>query len=434
MLPPSQKEPILKKFEFGFIYGIIASFPITYLGIKHGVNSALYSLTLMSIISWLILTKNKWALNLKSLDGIIFLSFSSLFLTTLLSQIARSDFYLASFDGPSRLLFAGMVFLYLKDKPLPYISILKIAIPTGILVLLAIIYTHPEYSAAWGGRFASKFVDPNSLGSQTLILSLICLFLISTNNSLVENLLLTTGLLASIYISIFAGSRGGWIAAPFILGLWVYLKSNTNNKKPVRKLFEFMTLLFFIGLLFYWTYKNIPMVTSRVDIALQEIIAAFTKESFNTSVGTRIGMWKIATQQLVPLAGFFGFGENALGIVVGNLNLDPQKFYGPIFHLSNTGPHSDLLAKLLTMGYLGGVAYLATIFVPWMICWKNRFNASNEKKLAAQIGLCFISGVFLCGLSNEMLSLKYLSSFYGLLIATILAVILRVDPRTNNHE
>lgn len=430
MWTPIEKESILKKIEFGIIYGIIASFPITYLGIKHGVNSALYSLTLMSIISWLIFTKQKWDLNLKNLDGIIFLSFSSLFLTTLLNQIARSDFYLGSFDGPSRLLFAGMVFLYLKNKPLPYISILKIAIPTGILVLLAIIYTHPQYSAPWGGRFASKFVDPNSLGSQTLILSLICLFLISKNNSPFENLLLATGLLASIYISIFAGSRGGWIAAPFILGLWVYLKSNTNNKKPVRKLVEFMTSLFFIGLIFYLAYKNIPMATSRVDIAIQEIIAALTKESFNTSVGTRIGIWKIATQQLVPLAGFFGFGENALGVVVGNLNLDPQKYAEPIFHLTNTGPHSDLLAKLLTMGYLGGIAYLATIFVPWIICWKNRFNVSNEK-LAAQAGLCFISGVFLCGFSNEMLSLKYLSSFYGLLIATLLAVILRVDPRTN---
>ena len=44
--------------------------------------------------------------------------------------------------------------------------------------------------------------------------------------------------------------------------------------------------------------------------------------------------------------------------------------------------------------------------------------------MASRVGLCYIVGVFIAGLSNEQLSLKYLCTFYGLMIAVLLAQIL----------
>ena len=89
-----------------------------------------------------------------------------------------------------------------------------------------------------------------------------------------------------------------------------------------------------------------------------------------------------------------------------------------------TGPHSDILSKLLSSGLIGLVAYLAVLWIPFYFFWNNRNAALANNKKAARIGMCYVVGVFIAGLSNEQLSLKYLCSFYGLIIATLLAQVL----------
>ena len=89
-----------------------------------------------------------------------------------------------------------------------------------------------------------------------------------------------------------------------------------------------------------------------------------------------------------------------------------------------TGPHSDILSKLLSSGLIGLIAYLALLGVPFYFFWKNRNAILGNNKKAARIGMYYIVGVFIAGLSNEQLSLKYLCTFYGLMIATLLAQVL----------
>jgi hypothetical protein len=43
------------------------------------------------------------------------------------------------------------------------------------------------------------------------------------------------------------------------------------------------------------------------------------------------------------------------------------------------------------------------------------------------MGMYYITGVFIAGLSNEQLSLKYLCTFYGLMTATLLAQVLQAS-------
>lgn len=404
----------------------VISFPITYLTVRHGVHVSLYLLLMLSIFHWIFISKNKLEFFYDRASLLILLSLASLLLATAITQLTRQDLLWRSFDGPSRIFFAGLVFIYLKNTQISFINILERVIPIGLFVLLAVLTLNPETSAQWGGRLASKFVDPNSLGSQVMILSMLCLVSIRSNDSIFGNILKFTGAIIGLYISLYAGSRGGWVAFPFLAILIFYLKIRNLSikskwQKPTIALLALLTLI----ILYFMAYKNINALSIRIDIAINEIRDSFTNESYNTSVGTRIAMWKISLLTLVPMAGFTGFGEGSMGTIVSSLNLDSQKFAGPIFHLSNTGPHSDLLSKLLSMGYVGGAAYLATLLIPWVFFWKNKCNPQANIRIAAHIGLCFVAGVFICGLSNEMLSLKYLSTFYGLLVACLMAEILR---------
>lgn len=404
----------------------VISFPITYLTVRHGVHVSLYLLLMLSIFHWIFISKNKLEFFYDRASLLILLSLASLLLATAITQLTRQDLLWRSFDGPSRIFFAGLVFIYLKNTQISFINILERVIPIGLFVLLAVLTLNPETSAQWGGRLASKFVDPNSLGSQVMILSMLCLVSIRSNDSIFGNILKFTGAIIGLYISLYAGSRGGWVAFPFLAILILYLKiSNLSIKskwqKPMIAILALLILIIFYSIF----YKDINPLSIRIDHALNDIRGAFLNENYNTSVGARIAMWKISLLTLVPMAGFTGFGEGSMGSIVSSLNLDSQKFADPIFHLSNTGPHSDLLSKLLSMGYVGGAAYLATLMIPWVFFWKNKCNPQANIRIAAHIGLCFVAGVFICGLSNEMLSLKYLSTFYGLLVACLMAEILR---------
>ena len=78
---------------------------------------------------------------------------------------------MAAFDGPSRIVFAGFVYLLLKSRQIAYIKILDVAIPVGLLCVLAAVTLNP--GAYWGDRFATSFVDPHTLGSQPFILALL---------------------------------------------------------------------------------------------------------------------------------------------------------------------------------------------------------------------------------------------------------------------
>jgi O-antigen ligase len=94
-----------------------------------------------------------------------------------------------------------------------------------------------------------------------------------------------------------------------------------------------------------------------------------------------------------------------------------------------TGPHSDILSKLLSSGLFGLIDYLCLLFVPFYFFYTHRNSLLTDKKRAARMGMYYITGVFIAGLSNEQLSLKYLCTFYGLMTATLLAQVLQASKQ-----
>lgn len=407
-------------------------FPITFMTVRHGVHVSLFVLLLISFIVFFQNKPVRFHFADKN-DLIILLSFCGLILAVLLGQLFRSKIHMAAFDGPSRIVFAGFVFLLLKSRQIPYIKILDVAIPVGLLCVLTAVTLNP--SVYWGERFATYFVDPNTLGSQTFILALIVFLSIAPGQGESRWLLLLKlmGGTAGIYVSIYSGSRGAWLAGPFIFLLFLLIRFGdfwrAQGADQINIALQTSLIIIASIILFYLAFYFSDAVSSRVISAYHEIRNWFTGENLDGSAGIRLSIWKFSFQ-FASESLLFGYGEekNMMQLLSNSpLNIPANEI--AIGTMATTGPHSDILSKLLSSGLFGLIAYLCLLFVPFYFFYAHRNSLLGDKKRAARMGMYYITGVFIAGLSNEQLSLKYLCTFYGLMTATLLAQVLQASKQ-----
>ena len=405
-------------------------FPITFMTLRHGVHVSLFALLLIALI---VFFQNKHA-HFRFEDKtnlIIVLCFCGPILAVLLGQLFRSKMHIAAFDGPSRILFAGFVYLLLKSRQIAYIKILDVAIPVGLLCVLTAVMLNP--GAYWGDRFAIYFVDPNTLGSQTFILALIIFLSIAPSQGESRWLLLLKlmGGAAGIYVSFYSGSRGAWLAGPFIFLLFLLIRfgdfCRAQGAERFRIILQTSAIVIASIILFFLTFYFSDVVSSRVISGYHEIRYWFTGENLDSSAGTRLSIWKFSFQ-FASESLLFGYGEekNMMQLLSNSLLNTPSNEIA-INTMALTGPHSDILSKLLSSGLFGLFAYLCLLFVPSFFYYVHRNSLLADKRRAARTGLYYITGVFIAGLSNEQLSLKYLCTFYGLMTATLLAQLLQAS-------
>ena len=411
------------------VISCVFMFPVTFLTIRHGVHVSLFALALLTVYHFWSGKAPRIQFNYP-LDAVILLTFAGLFISVLLSQIFRGAIHFAAFDGPSRILIAGIVFLLLKGLNIPYIRILGVAIPMALICIFAIIMLRP-LNPHWMGRYSMYFVDPNTLGSQVFILGLLSFLMIEwgLKKSRALIVLQVLGGLLGLYVSVGSGSRGAWLTAPFILLLVLFLRfgdialaSQSQKQKMWLQTIAVCICIFLLCLMgFYFSER----LFSRIIGGYFEILNWFSGANLDTSAGTRLSMWKFSFQ-FANESLFFGYGEEKnMMQVLKNSPLNSVANETAINTMALTGPHSDILSKLLSAGLFGLGAYLSLLLVPFSIFWRYRNAQVFNVKQTARIGLFYITGIFIAGLSNEQLSLKYLCTFYGLMIAVLLAQILR---------
>jgi O-antigen ligase len=408
-------------------------FPIFFLSVRHGVHIILF--LLLSIVLYQIYKGNFNFLNLQTIQSrFIFAAFSTPFFAVFISQIFREALYLPAFDGPARIFIAGIIFLYLRKLEIPYLKILGLSIPLSLIATYISFRIYPEASTLmWGGRYATYFVDPNTLGSQSLILSLISLILIKPLRLESPALLLLklAGCAIGLYLTIGSGSRGSWMMAPFVLLLMIFQRLNDINRSALTSRPKMWTQTAWIFFVVFICSVTLLYFSERLSLGIIstyfQIRNWFTGENLYSSAGIRLSMWIFAFQ-FASESLLFGYGEEKnllLQLSNSPLNITANEIV--INTMALTGPHSDILSKLLSSGLFGLLAYLCLLFVPFYFFYTHRNSLYAEKKRAARIGVYYIAGIFIAGLTNEQLSLKYLCTFYGLMTATLLAQVLQTS-------
>lgn len=391
--------------------------PIVYLSVRHGIQACGVILVLLSAFHFV---KNpsvyRQALTAPGIKPLVF-AFAALFLATAITQAVRLKVHWSSFDGPSKILLGAAVFLFFRTRNISVARVLEVGLPLGLLAVSIAVRFNSNAPIAWLDRFATSFVDPNSLGSQTLILTMLCLFSIRLFGKEPPWLLLlkVVAAAAGVYITIHAQSRGSWLAILPLLVLWLILQYSRLKDRPAAYLLPLGLVSAAVAAMISG-YEYSSIISDRGNDAYKDISDWLNEINLDSPSGIRLSLWKISLS-LAWNSPFFGYGETGYQALLSHHPLNTPAYRSAFEYLTFAGPHSDMLAKLLSMGLIGLFAYVATMVIPWTYFWAHRRDENPATLAASHLGMYFITGVFICGLTNEMLSLKYLCSFFGLMIA-----------------
>ncbi|WNB76502.1 O-antigen ligase family protein [Methylomonas koyamae] len=344
-------------------------------------------------------------------------------LAILVSQIVRQEWSFKPYDGPSRILLCIPVLFYFLQIKLNFSKIVAFSAPIALLILIPVVYSHPETLERWIGRFATPAVDPTEFGTYSLVLTAFCLFGIETEPDKLNLKFLAyqiSGFLAGIYLLLGSGTRGSWIAIPPLLVLWAVL----NRKNLPPKILKHLGLLVLAGIVLICLVR--PYTLDRVFSGIYELSSWLNGSNTETSAGLRLTMWQISWELFKhnPLQ---GYGDHNFKLYLDAPWISSFASIEARETILHNGPHNELLANLLRSGVMGGISVIGLFMVPLTVCWRNR--DVEKSKYACRLGLAYITSLVLCSLSSEVLTFKYTSSFYGLVIAGISAQIISAQTQ-----
>jgi len=399
----------------------LALFPLLYMTLRGWANSFVFILLILAVIYFI---NNASAIK-NSLHGRstkwVVLTLSSAILAIAISQSFRQDLSLTAFDGPSRILLSAVIFLYLKDRQINFTKILEWILPLSLIICLGAYLLNPAASAMWGNRAASYFVDPITFGTYCLILGFICLISIrisSHQEHPILTILKVFGFLIGCYLAIKSQSRSAWTAAIGLLMYSVFIRFHKRSSYITWALISFGAII--IGLI----YQFSPEVNQRVQVGIHEIITYFKNNNFDTSLGLRISMIRVAINLIIenPLSGLRDGVMPALNEISSI-----QPFYTDLLQsmITNTGTHTEILAQGVRSGIWGLMSSIALFLAPGVIFALRISNQNQHIRSASILGLALVIGLFIASLTIQVFNLKYTSSFYALMIAALSAQALR---------
>ena len=249
------------------------------------------------------------------------IGFGAFFIASLSAQIGRNQYQISSLDGPLRIFLGFFIFILLLRIKLNLIHLLSLLIPISLFLLfIDLTFVDKAFIKNWGGRYASYFVDPNTLGGQCGILTALNFYFLITQfkKKIVLDILRLLGGFSGLALTFYAQSRGGWLAfiSIFIFILWIErsIIYKLLKERDLHFFFYTFSLLIFCILLFSF---NKSQVLARTASIYSEII--LWKDGYPNlyegAVYARLAMWEVGLLLLKEKI-FFGFGENHMAFSI----------------------------------------------------------------------------------------------------------------------
>jgi len=162
-----------------------------------------------------------------------------------------------------------------------------------------------------------------------------------------------------------------------------------------------------------YNIDNFP-VKSRVDRVFTEVDLYFTKDSVQTSVGSRLEMWKGAFL-IAKDSNFLGVGEKDYDSARQKLQ-DDGRVNQKILH---SDPHNLYLNVAAKQGIFGLLALLSIMLVPLRLFFKDAVSNSASKNTSIMGGILIVSY-----LDFMLTTSTFIYQFMTLFFAFILVVLL----------
>lgn len=338
-------------------------------------------------------------------------------LSVFFGQLMQGNWNLARFDAPSRYLIAMPVFIAVACHRSAVPRVLELSIPAATIVTLVLIPYVP--ATLWStivGRLSNHFIDPLIFGQTALALGVMSLLMIRLSDKhpwYIVALQLLGGVVG-IYLSLRSESRTGWLAIPFIVLLWVICYSPFSRGKTA--LFA-VVIASLVTISFYFASST---VKDRVGDAYSDLSGyQWNAVNSETSIGDRINWIRIGWH-FFSIRPLHGWGDQGLS---GHINDEAITVYASKASRDGVliaGFHNDYVANAVRYG-IGGFIATAGIFLMPFLFFAYCLRCKKVQSYAmAGIGYILIQSV--SSLSYHVLDFKFMASFYALMIAVLLGV------------
>ncbi|MDD2892292.1 MAG: O-antigen ligase family protein [Halothiobacillaceae bacterium] len=388
---------------------ILLAYPSAMLTIRGGMNGILILMLLLIIGARLTVPGSMGAWRFEGKWAVYILAMFGMTAAIFISQLMNGAVTAHPHDAASRYwLSIPVLFFLLRMRP-SVIQVVQYAFP--VAAILGWLLPH-EYDP-WG-RSGLGTMDLVRFGKFELLLGTLSLLTWdwAGRDKLPVRALKLAGFAAGVAASIYSGTRGGWLAVPVFVLIGLYLGRARVSRRGVA----LGLLAVMLGMSIAYTFND--MVRQRVA-AFQTDIRAFEQGDRDTSLGIRWALYAAAAD-IISRHPLFGIGPTALPE-----QLEAMKAEGRLTALATevgSGElHNDVLAKTVGMGVPGLVAILAVYLVPLWLFWGATGSASAEIRRAGLLGLVFVTGFMVFGMTAETLNLTMTTAFYGFTVATLLA-------------
>ncbi len=387
---------------------LLLIYPTFMLAVKGGMNGIFLFMLLIALAVWLVRPTGINTVLWRCEWTIYALAMAALSAAILISQSYHQNYSAHPYDAASRYWLAIPVFLLLQRLPLNVFTVLPLAFPIAAITgfILA--------KNLGGGILGIGTLDQIHFGDFELILGIMSLFSIDWfgRDKFLLRILKILGFIAGLVTSIASGSRGGWLAMPIFIAFFFYFKMPRVTLKIFMTRIIMGTLCLTILISFSTTFDH------RVT-QLANDVATFDQGNRDTSTGIRWQLYKAAVDVFLhhPV---FGVGPEGFA-----LEMEPMMKAGKVTPvaagLGRGEVHNDILSKAAGMGIFGLIAMFAIYLVPFRLFWQATKSASNQVKSAGLLGITFVSGFFVFGLTVEFLNLTMATAFYSFTVAVLLA-------------
>ncbi|BEV16885.1 O-antigen ligase family protein [Herbaspirillum sp. DW155] len=342
------------------------------------------------------------------------LAMAGMLLAILLNQLISGDFAARSFDYPSRMaLFVLLAWACLQC------SASMLGWLQWSYVLGALLCTVKMYIITDGGTTRAGHVDFMPIiefADMTLLMGFYTLVSIrytpGRGNLLhLLNLLKIVAFLGTLYAAYISGTRGTWLAIPVLAAIASrILFDRFEQRKQIL-----LALAGVLGLISLFVLN--PQVQHRVEAAQQDITTYSKDASSDTSVGTRLGLWKTSYELFLehPLIGVGR--ENFHSTLQG---LGQQGKISPVI-ARQIHSHNEIFYNMATLGTFGLAGLLALYLVPGVCFARKMRDADAEVRAVASMGLMTAVGFFIFGLTDVTFMWGASDNFYAIFMAILFA-------------
>lgn len=393
---------------------LVLTAPALVLIVRQGINVSAVILLLLSLI--ILVSKRQINIALNNKEKILIFSLLLLPIVIIFDVTLRGidvrhlDYYL-------RFILVIPIFFALRKTPVNLIhliiGILIGAMGAGLFALYQKFYLNDFIARGHTVRI--------NFGNLSLLLGMMSLAgLFIANDIRFKKIFYVATIFAFILGmtgSLLSGARGGWVAMPFFIGLFIFYFPANKKYKLISGLIVLLTIMSI--------YYSNGYIKTRVNSAYVNTAAYFNISDSNvtkTSSGIRLELWK-AAWMMVAEHPFLGIGsgrfEQGLKEKIAAGEINKIELYEHV--------HNESLQILVMTGIVGFLAYIILYAGMTYFFYISLASDTNWIRYVSFLGLMTVGAYFIFGLTNYSFGHHVMILFFALMVAIFAGIIKNLE-------